>query len=180
MLINALHQLDINLYFWVNHLPHNHFFNAIAILLHYSTRGMFIYIPLLVLFLLQRRVRQTVVIATSILLTELLADVILKPLVHRVRPFADLNNAIVLQPLPTTLSFPSAQTAVAFAVAMSCILIFENKKWRWLWVWAGLIAIDRIYMGHHYPSDVLAGAALGMVTSWVIFLISTKLPKQRN
>ena len=68
---------------------------------------------------------------------------------------------------PSDFSFPSGHTAISFCVA--CVL-FRNlpKKWGSLFlILAVLIAFSRLYLGMHYPSDVLAGALTGTFFSFV-------------
>jgi undecaprenyl-diphosphatase len=69
---------------------------------------------------------------------------------------------------PPSYSFPSGQTAVAFAVATLFFLLKSRPRERWLaGGFALLVAWDRMYTGHHYPSDVLGGAAVGTAVSYV-------------
>jgi undecaprenyl-diphosphatase len=68
----------------------------------------------------------------------------------------------VLSP-PAFPSYPSGHAALAFSVAM--VLGLTLKGWRWrivVFVAAGMVAYSRVYLGHHYPSDVLAGGVLGV------------------
>ncbi|MCX7798782.1 MAG: phosphatase PAP2 family protein [Fimbriimonadales bacterium] len=60
-------------------------------------------------------------------------------------------------------SFPSGHTVTSFALAVFAWLMLRGKfRWSWLLVlWAGAVAVSRIYRGVHWPSDVLAAAALG-------------------
>lgn len=64
----------------------------------------------------------------------------------------------------------SAHAANSFAVALFFTLLFREKI-RWigflLMVWAGLVAYSRIYIGVHYPLDVISGAVIGLVLSWL-------------
>ncbi len=174
MLFQLLNQYDVALFRMVNHWPHPPFFNLLAIFLHYATRGMLIYVSLSLVLLIQKKYQAVFFIFASMAITEVIADLILKQLIHRPRPFVEIAGTLALSPLPSSYSFPSAQTAVAFAVAMACRLIFKNKGWRYTWVWAGLVAIDRVYMGHHYPLDVLSGAFLGVTVPYLILFIKRK------
>ncbi len=167
-----LFDYDIAIYNWITHWPHPQILNYVAIFLHYATRGLIIYVLLIGLLLLKKKYRESIFIVSAMLITTGITDLILKNLVHRTRPFEAIAHALVLYPLPTSYSFPSGQTAVAFAVAATCNIIFQNKRWTWLWAWAVLIGVDRLYMGHHYPSDVVAGAIVGaiipIIINWVV------------
>jgi membrane-associated phospholipid phosphatase len=64
-------------------------------------------------------------------------------------------------------SFPSAHTADNFGIAAFwfwSLYKITGKKRKWLWVWASLIGYAQIYVGRHFPSDVAAGALLGLYT----------------
>jgi membrane-associated phospholipid phosphatase len=59
-------------------------------------------------------------------------------------------------------SFPSAHTATAFGFAVGLTSVFPRGR-RWFFLLAGLVAAQRVVIGLHYPSDVLAGASLGIL-----------------
>jgi undecaprenyl-diphosphatase len=115
----------------------------------------------LVLALLWRRpaVFLTVVVADA------LADVLSelgKAIVHRHRPFEPQ-----LGPPTSTHSFPSGHAATSFACA--AVLSAFAPRWRVpFFVLATLIALSRLYNGVHYPTDVLAGAILGVLTALLL------------
>ena len=61
---------------------------------------------------------------------------------------------------------PSSHATNHFALATFWFLAIQKlkgKKWYWLWFWAALVAYAQIYVGKHYPFDVLAGTALGIL-----------------
>ena len=120
--------------------------------------------------------------AVSLLLEVLCCNVILKPLVARVRPF-DVNTAVqLLIARPTDFSFPSGHTGASFAV-VSALYFSKNRLWMPSLILAMLIAFSRLYLYVHYPSDVLAGALIGIMAGWfgyaLIGLIERKLHEHR-
>jgi membrane-associated phospholipid phosphatase len=96
-------------------------------------------------------------------------DLLIKRIVHRPRPFdAGTVAARVIQvPAPTTASFPSGHAATAAAGAMAMARVWPAARWAFAGV-AVLIAVSRIYVGVHYPTDVLAGVLLGLACAWLV------------
>ncbi|MBI4991401.1 phosphatase PAP2 family protein, partial [Candidatus Gottesmanbacteria bacterium] len=91
----------------------------------------------------------------------------------RPRPEFSIEKTIVVFDRRGTYSFPSGHTALAFAAAY--ILAKEHKKWsRWYYLLAFLIAFSRIYLGKHYPSDVLFGIIIGISIGYLSLILSTK------
>ena len=145
--------------------------------------GGWIWISLTVLLLLFPGTRKTgMAMALSLVLELLLCNVILKPLVARVRPF-DVNTAIqLLVAPPSDDSFPSGHTAASFAAA-SALYFSKSRLWIPAAVLAVLIGFSRLYLYVHYPTDVLAGALLGilmgrigtaLLQSGIVFLLTGK------
>jgi undecaprenyl-diphosphatase len=84
----------------------------------------------------------------------------IKALFPRRRPFAR-RLAVVVGPRPVDSSFPSGHTAGSFAAATVLATVYPEQRPLLLAV-AGAVGLSRIYLGHHFPSDVLVGAVLGV------------------
>jgi membrane-associated phospholipid phosphatase len=104
---------------------------------------------------------------------------ILKYAVNRDRPYVTHTD---LHPLGSenSRSFPSGHTSSAFSTAMSLSLIYP--KWYVAvpaFAWASATGYSRMYLGVHYPTDVLAGAVLGAGTAWLTHVINKKLQARK-
>jgi membrane-associated phospholipid phosphatase len=103
----------------------------------------------------------------------------LKGIVHRERPYLAHPNLIYGKSTPTDGSFPSGHASVAFAAATSLSLSFP--KWYVIapsFAYASAVGYSRMYLGVHYPSDVLAGAIIGAGSSFLTWKLQKLLNKK--
>ena len=103
----------------------------------------------------------------AVALSFVLVDVVIKPFVHRARPFETLPEITLIDARPTSPSFPSGHAAMAIAGALAGTQMMPGAAVV-LWPMAALVCLSRIYLGVHWPSDVLAGALLGFFTAWFV------------
>jgi hypothetical protein len=100
----------------------------------------------------------------------------MKSAFNRTRPQYKYSSEIFSLSSTNTKSFPSGHATIAFATATT--LTLEYKKWYIAvpaYAWATGVAYSRMYEGKHYPSDVLAGAVLGVGSAWLSHWLSKKL-----
>jgi undecaprenyl-diphosphatase len=102
-----------------------------------------------------------------VFVTWALADFALKPLFDRDRPFETDPGITVIDAMPRSRSLPSGHAAMAVAGAIAGSRMIPYSAWAW-WPLAVIVAISRVYIGVHWPSDVLAGALLGLGTAWFV------------
>lgn len=103
---------------------------------------------------------------------------VLKKFFNRPRPFITHSDLMPIS-LETDASFPSGHTSAAFSLATS--LSLNYPKWYVIapsFLWASATGYSRLYLGVHYPTDVLAGAVLGAGTSWLAYELNKKLKKR--
>jgi len=115
----------------------------------------------IILFLVsQRYLAYELILGT---LTLWLVVVLIKVIAHRSRPFIRLTQARIVGYRPRGRSFPSGHTSQSFFIATLLIQHFHTGFWIaiLLYAIALLVGITRMYVGAHYPRDVLAGAILG-------------------
>lgn len=124
-------------------------------------RGM-IWIAATVLLLIPKKTRKIGVMSAPALIGSLLINnELLKNLVRRPRPFQTFTELATVIPRPGQFSFPSGHSSASFAAAVVFYRNLPKKAGVPALVLAVLIAFSRLYVGVHYPTDVLAGALLG-------------------
>lgn len=130
-----------------------------------------IWIVISVLLLLTKKYRKIgVMLIAAVLLSTFLGEGILKHIVRRLRPVNELLKGKQLIAKPLSYSFPSGHTACAFAAAG--ILARYFKKYTILvFMLAALIGFSRLYLYVHYPTDVLFGMILGLISARAIIYV---------
>ena len=110
---------------------------------------------------------------------------VLKSLVMQPRPFVSLPDVRLLISPPSSYSFPSVNATYAFAASSGASLTARRLLGRLpIWVWGFLalavaVSYSRVYVGVHYPSDVLSGAIIGILIGWLVASIGFRFGKVR-
>lgn len=146
--------------------------------------GGMIWFALSVILLFTRKYRWAgAAMLFSLALDLVVCNIILKPLVARIRP-CDVNTAIqLLIARPTDYSFPSGHTSASFAATFA--LYFSHKKlWIPAFVLAVFISFSRLYLYVHYPTDIFAGIMIGIMLAYlgfrVVMLIKKHLERKKE
>lgn len=175
-LINA----DIQLFTFLNGL-HSPFWDQIMWFVSARTPWIPFYVFLVVMMITRLRWKRGFVAIVSIVLVVIVADRFtsgfMKPYFKRPRPSHEQLIKDQVHVIKDhngheyrggAYGFASSHSANAFGMAMFMFLLFR-KHWRWMFLWAFIVAYSRIYLGVHYPGDILTGALAGMVAAWGIY-----------
>jgi undecaprenyl-diphosphatase len=184
---NQLLEFDRHLFYFINHTLSNAFFDWIMPLM----RNPKFWIPLylfIIIFCLWRYKRQGAILIVMLSLAAGFADFssasIIKKYVVRVRPCRDVvtsTTVISRVPCGTGYSFPSTHATDHFAIAifLSCVFF---RKWPWVLpacvLWAAIICFAQVYVGVHFPIDVISGAIYGSLVGWLFSVGFKKLQPQ--
>lgn len=106
--------------------------------------------------------------AVSVVLSRLIIAEIIKNFLHQARPYIVLEtiNKLIVENKDFQ-SFPSGHAAIFFAIAMA-VYFFNKKLGIIFFISAILISVARIFVGVHWPSDILAGAVIGIISAIII------------
>ena len=121
----------------------------------------------IVLLLIPKTRKSGAVMVAALVVDVLLCNIVLKNLVARTRPY-DVNTGVhLLVAKLHDYSFPPGHTAASFASVTALYLAGEKKLWKFALVLACLIAISRLYLYVHYPTDVLGGILFGVISGYL-------------
>ena len=171
--MHAILSLDAALFHCINTGMGNPVFDALLPLFREKWLWAPLYLFLATFFLLNYGRKGWIIILTMVLavgLADFTSSALVKKNVRRLRPCND--PAMIVQErisCGSGYSFTSSHAANHFAAAIFIIGIMGDRQ-RWIrpaaLIWAGLIAFSQVYVGVHYPLDVLGGALLGAAIGW--------------
>ena len=176
----SLSSIDSDLFLFLNGL-HADWMDKVMVLI----TDMWVWLPLYLL-LIYWAVRQYgkrcwwvfLAVALVVLCSDQLSSHVCKPLFHRLRPCYNVAFQDLIH-LPNGMAggkygFVSSHAANTFAItAFLTPALRSYRPWPAiaLYLWAALSSYSRIYIGYHYPSDILCGAVLGMLIGWIAWMI---------
>lgn len=121
-----------------------------------------VWIVLVLLLIILPRFRFCgLVSGVSLMTCSLLTNRVLKLLFDRPRPYEVTKGLDVIGKIYKDPSFPSGHTSAAFSVGVVCLILLPRKYGVPVFVLAVLMGISRMYIGVHFPTDVLGGAVFG-------------------
>lgn len=162
-MLKYLKRIDEQVLKWINVSIRNKTFDKIMPIITAAGNLGIVWVVISVLLIAKSDYRLLgKMIMTSLIITTIVGEGIIKNIVKRKRPFYNNEDKELLIDRPITYSFPSGHTASSFAVA-AVFIETENGASFEIIVLASLIAFSRVYLGVHYPSDVLGGGVIGFL-----------------
>ena len=184
---------DAGILLYIQEYIRSDFLNPIMkVLTHSGDKGILLIVLILALMIIPKTRAIGIMSTISIAIEALLNNVLLKNIIARTRPYDEIEGLVNLVGRQSDYSFPSGHTGAAFAVAgaMLVVALFglpiiektgeiarEDASLTFklvsvlLIMYATLLAFSRMYVGVHYPTDVLCGLLLGLGTSAMAYLI---------
>lgn len=176
-----LYDIDKSILYFCNHglnnQPFTNFFSYITNVKHWYL----VYVIFISLLIVKGGVKGRVAAFFTIILVVICdqGGVIIKNLVDRDRPCDVLTDLILPIGCAGAKSFPSNHALNNFAVATFFSRLYPQYT-KVLFISAFLIAFSRVYLGVHYPSDILGGAILGVGAGYILSVLSLKSEDKIN
>ena len=126
---------------------------------------------LLALFLIHRKEtrRVGIILLVALIISIVICNLFLKPVVGRIRPY-EVYDVSLLVPASTEFSFPSGHTTGVTVVTTVVCMYF--RKWMYPMIaFAIAVMFSRMYLFMHYPTDILGGVAVGVISVMMSYMI---------
>ena len=180
--------MDSDILIYIQEYLRNDVLTPFMVLLTHTGDYGILAIALTVVLVLVRKTRRLGHVVTfSISIESIITNVLLKNLIARTRPYEVIEELELLIGEQPDFSFPSGHAGVTFALAGAMLFSFmygvkgfEKNKRNSLIVllvllYAVILAFSRLYVGVHYPTDVLGGMLIGLLSGFVSYCIEKKV-----
>lgn len=167
--------IEIEILDWLQTIRTPFLDKIIPVISSLGNAGIIWILLMVILFIIPKTRKSGLILFFALIVDMILCNGILKNLFQRVRPF-NVNTAVtLLVDKPGEYSFPSGHTAVSFAAASALFFAKEKKLWIPALVLAIMIAFTRLYLYVHYPTDILGGILVGILSGFIGYRIAMKL-----
>lgn len=170
--MSQLLAFDANILLWIQDNLRNPVLTAILKpLTHLGDKGIIWILITLALLIFKKTRRAGICSMFALIIMVLLNDVLLKHLINRTRPYEVIEGLTSLVGLQSDSSFPSGHTSSSFAcwiaLTLSLPMVTDRSKTRiysiLMLIFSVLMGFSRLYVGVHYPTDILGGMILGIL-----------------
>jgi len=174
-MISLIHKFDSSILLYIKANMHGAIMDKIMVLSTYLGNKGMVWIIIIVLLMINKKYRRIGFMAlAALILSTVLGEGILKHVIKRIRPSANIPAINLLISKPLSYSFPSGHATSSFSVAGVLTKYFTKYALEFFSL-ASLISFSRLYLYVHYPTDILAGIVLGLMCSGIIIYFFDKV-----
>jgi len=177
-LISLIHAVDYNFLYFFNSIISNSFFDLIFPVITNSKNWIFptlFFYTFLIIKFKKRGLIAFLLTLLCIIITDAISAQLLKPYFMRIRPSHEVyENINLLIGKGGKYSFPSNHAANSMALAFTTSFFFKNS-FKYLFILSIMIGFSRIYVGVHYPFDIIFGFIFGYLISMLILDLYSKI-----
>ena len=167
--MDFLYSIDLAIFYFFNHTLSAAFLDKFFSIITNVNNWYIAYVILLGISFSKGGIKGKIAVLGVLLLivvTDQTGYRLLKELFERPRPCNSLSDVLIPLGCTGSYSFPSNHALNNFAAAMFFYKLFPKLKWA-LFAGATIVAISRVYLGLHYPSDILGGAIIGLAFGYL-------------
>lgn len=175
-MLEFLYSIDVAIFFFINHTLANPVFDLIMPIVTdlNKQKPVILVIVLIVVWIMWKGGKKGRITIGLLIITVIISDQVnstfLKEIFNRVRPCRVLDGVRMLVDCGGGKSFPSSHAVNNFAGAFIISHFYKSQRWYW-YAFAAFVAFSRTYVGVHYPSDIVAGAFVGLGIGFTVIYL---------
>jgi len=176
-MLDFFYSIGVQIFYFFNHILSIGFLDKFFAMITNVNNWYIAYIVLLGIAFIKGGLRGKLAVAMIIILiivTDQLGYKVIKEFFQRMRPCIALTDVLTPLGCNGTYSFPSNHALNNFAAATFFYRLFPKLKWI-LFITAFLVSLSRVYLGLHYPSDIIGGAIIGSAFGYIFSIAALKL-----
>lgn len=179
-MLNKLLEWDKEIFVYLNNLgieEYDTFWTVATEIISWTPLFILFFVLIMMAYPKKEALYRSLTVLILLLLVLLLTD-ITKDFFERLRPNNNeqLQHLIRILKKPTSFSFFSGHAATSFSIT-TLVVLFLRKKIGWVWIlylWPLIFSFSRIYVGVHYPFDILTGTSIGIVLALIFYKLYSR------